>query len=63
VPNYRLYAGAQLVSVTGTWMQIVAENWLVIRLTGSGLALGITTALQFMPLALALRTAACWSIG
>ncbi len=53
VPNYRLYAGAQLVSVTGTWMQIVAENWLVIRLTGSGLALGITTALQFMPLALA----------
>lgn len=49
--NYRLYAGAELISITGTWVQIVAENWLVIRLTGSGLALGITTALQFLPLA------------
>lgn len=51
--NYRLYAGAELISITGTWVQVVAENWLVIRLTGSGLALGITTALQFLPLALA----------
>ena len=49
--NYRLYAGAELVSITGTWIQVVAENWLVIRLTGSGLALGVTTALQFLPLA------------
>jgi MFS family permease len=53
IPNYRLFAGAELISVTGTWMQIVAENWLVLRLTGSGLALGITTALQFLPLAFA----------
>lgn len=49
--NYQLYAGAQLISITGIWVQVVAENWLVIRLTGSGLALGVTTALQFLPLA------------
>jgi MFS family permease len=48
--NYRLYFAAQLISTTGTWIQLVAENWLVERLTGSGLALGVTTALQFTPL-------------
>lgn len=49
VRNYRLYAGGQLVSLTGTWMQRVAQDWLVLELTNSGTALGIITALQFGP--------------
>ncbi|MCW2595858.1 MAG: major facilitator superfamily 1 [Jatrophihabitans sp.] len=49
VPNYRLYASGQLVSLTGTWMQRVAQDWLVLELTNSGTALGIVTALQFGP--------------
>lgn len=51
-PNYRLYFVAQSISSSGTWVQLVAVNWLVLRLGGSGLALGITTALQFAPLLL-----------
>jgi MFS family permease len=50
--NYRLYFVGQSLSSSGTWVQLVAENWLVIRLGGGGLALGITTALQFTPLLL-----------
>ncbi|MEV5748052.1 MFS transporter [Actinoallomurus sp. NPDC052308] len=51
--NYRLFAGGQVVSNTGTWMQRVAQDWLVLDLThGSGAALGITTGLQFLPLLL-----------
>jgi MFS family permease len=49
VRNYRLYAGGQLVSLNGTWMQRVAQDWLVLELTNSGTALGIVTALQFLP--------------
>lgn len=50
VRNYRLYFGGQLLSNTGTWMQRVAQDWLVLQLSGgSGLALGITTGLQFLP--------------
>lgn len=49
VRNYRLYAAGQLISLTGTWMQRVAQDWLVLTLTGSGTALGIVTALQFVP--------------
>jgi MFS family permease len=52
VRNYRLFFIGQLVSLTGTWMQIVAQGWLVLKLTGSGVALGTTTALQFLPLLL-----------
>jgi MFS family permease len=49
--NYRLYAAGQVVSNTGTWMQRVAQDWLVLNLShGSGTALGITTGLQFLPL-------------
>ena len=51
--NYRLYFFGQIVSLTGTWMQSVAQAWLVLRLTGSGLALGTTAALQFTPILLA----------
>ncbi|TMK86651.1 MAG: MFS transporter [Actinobacteria bacterium] len=51
--NYRLYFVGQVVSLTGTWMQSVAQAWLVLRLTGSGLALGTTAALQFAPVLVA----------
>ncbi|MGB9772813.1 MAG: MFS transporter [Bacteroidota bacterium] len=50
--NYRLYFFAQLVSMTGTWMQNVAQAWLVVILTGSAVALGTVTALQFLPISL-----------
>ena len=49
VRNYRLYASGQIVSLTGTWMQRVAQDWLVLTLSGRGTALGIVTALQFGP--------------
>jgi MFS family permease len=53
-PNYRLWFGAALVANIGTWMQRIAQDWLVLTdLTDdSGVALGITTALQFLPLLL-----------
>ncbi len=50
VRNYRLFFFGQLVSVSGTWMQQVAQDWLVLRLTNEPLPLGITTALQFTPI-------------
>ena len=49
VRNYRLYFLGQVVSVSGNWMQQVAIAWLVLRLTGSAFALGVTTALQTLP--------------
>ena len=49
--NYRLFATGQVVSNTGSWMQRVAQDWLVLNLThNSGTALGITTGLQFAPM-------------
>lgn len=50
VRNYRLYFLGQAISSAGTWVQLVAEQWVVIRLGGGPVALGITTALQFVPL-------------
>ena len=50
--NYRLYFGGQLVSVMGTWMQTVAQSFLVLDLTHSGTALGLTTAARFVPILL-----------
>ncbi len=48
--NYRLYASGGLVSNTGTWMQRVAQDWLVVLLAvNDGIALGIATGLQFLP--------------
>ncbi len=49
IRNYRLYFLGQVVSVSGSWMQQVAIAWLVLRLTGSAFALGVTTALQTLP--------------
>ncbi|MEU9730774.1 MFS transporter [Streptomyces sp. NPDC048002] len=52
VRNYRLFFMGQVVSNTGTWMQRIAQDWLVLSLTGSATAVGITTALQFLPMLL-----------
>jgi MFS family permease len=52
VPNYRRYFAGQVVSLSGNWMQTVAEVWLILGLTGSGVAVGLTTALQFLPMLL-----------
>jgi MFS family permease len=48
--NFRLFFIGQAISVSGTWMQMVAAAWLVLQLTGSGVALGIDTALGFGPM-------------
>ncbi len=52
IPNYRRYFAGQIVSLSGNWMQMVAEMWLILELTGSGVAVGVTSALQFLPLLL-----------
>ncbi|WP_369033870.1 MFS transporter [Streptomyces adonidis] len=53
VRNFRLFVTGQVLSVSGTWMMVVAQDWLVLSLTGdSGLALGFVTAAQFGPLLL-----------
>ena len=53
VRNYRLFASGQVVSLSGTWMQRVAQDWLVLNLShNSGTAVGITTGLQFAPVLL-----------
>ena len=49
VRNYRLFFFGQILSWSGTWMQWVAQAWLILRLTDSGLALGLVTALQWLP--------------
>ena len=48
--NYRLFFFGQLVSVIGTWMQTVAQSFLVLDLTHSGTQLGLTTAARFLPM-------------
>src|SRR5512138_2131057 len=52
VRNYRLYYIGQIISTSGTFMQSVAQAWLVLKLTNSGTALGIASALQYMPILL-----------
>jgi len=52
IRNYRLFFSGQVVSNTGTWMQRIAQDWLVLQITNSPLAVGITTALQFLPMLL-----------
>jgi MFS family permease len=53
VPNYRRYFAGQVVSLSGNWMQTVAEVWLILRLTGSGTMVGLAAALQFLPVLVA----------
>ena len=50
--NFRLFFAGQLVSLVGTWMQTVAQGWLVLTLTNDPFALGIVTACQFLPVLL-----------
>src|SRR5512133_2205302 len=50
VRNYRLYAGGQVISLTGTWMQRIAQDWLILELShNSGTAIDLVLALQFGP--------------
>ena len=50
IPNYRRWFAGQVISISGNWMQTVAEMWLIVELTGSGVAVGLTAALQFLPI-------------
>ena len=47
--NYRLFFFGQLTSLVGTWMQQVAQAWLVLQLTGDPFLLGVVAAMQFLP--------------
>ncbi|UZX04450.1 MFS transporter [Arthrobacter sp. CDRTa11] len=48
--NYRLFLGVQLTGNVGVWMQRLAQDWLVLQLTGSPAAVGVAVALQFLPM-------------
>ncbi|MGF7123204.1 MFS transporter [Rhodococcus sp. BE178] len=50
--NFRRFISGQAVSLIGTWMQLVAQSWLVLELTGSGTAIGLVVALQTLPVLL-----------
>jgi MFS family permease len=50
--DFRLFLGGQLVSQCGTWVQTVAQGWLVLQLTDSALAVGVVTALGSLPILL-----------
>jgi MFS family permease len=52
VRNYRLFIIGQIISLTGTWMQTTAQDWLVLKLSSSPFALGFVTTLQFLPVTL-----------
>jgi MFS family permease len=53
VPNYRKYFIGQVISNSGTWMQSVAQGWLILQLTGhNGFYLGVSVALQYLPMLL-----------
>jgi MFS family permease len=52
VPNYRRYISGQATSLTGTWMQMTAQAWLVLTLTNSSTDLGLIVALQTLPVLL-----------
>jgi MFS family permease len=52
IRNYRLYYIGQIISTSGTFMQGVAQVWLVLQLTGSGTALGVVASLQYVPILL-----------
>ena len=50
VPNFRLFTATNLVAMTAGWMQRIAQDWLVLQLTGSVAQVGITVACQFAPM-------------
>ena len=53
VPNYRRYFAGQVISLSGNWMQTVAEVWLILKLTGNGTLVGVAAGLQFLPVLVA----------
>jgi MFS family permease len=61
IPNYRRFFVGQVFARCGAWVQTVAEIWLVLSLTGSGVSLGLTTALQFAPMLLLGAWAGVWA--
>ncbi|AWB87612.1 MFS transporter [Mycetocola zhujimingii] len=52
VPNFRLWTIGNLLAMTAGWTQRIAQDWLVLELTGSATAVGITVAMQFAPMLL-----------
>ncbi|WP_369824098.1 MFS transporter [Frondihabitans sp. PAMC 28766] len=50
VPNFRIWTSGNLIAMTATWMQKIAQDWLVLELTGSATQVGITVACQFAPM-------------
>ena len=52
IPNYRRYISGQAISLVGTWMQMTAQSWLVLTLTGSSTDLGLVVAAQTLPVLL-----------
>jgi MFS family permease len=52
VPNFRIYVTGHAIASTGTWMQSIALDWLVLEVGGSSSAVGITMACQFLPMLL-----------
>jgi MFS family permease len=52
VPNFRLFTISNIIAMSGTWMQRIAQDWLVLQLSHSVTAVGITVAMQFTPMLL-----------
>ncbi|MCU1550132.1 MAG: transporter [Glaciihabitans sp.] len=50
VPNFRLFSISNIIAMSGTWMQRIAQDWLVLQLSHSVTAVGITVAMQFTPM-------------
>jgi len=50
IRNFRLYFIGQAISLCGTWMQTIGQAWLVLKMTDSGVQLGLVTAVQFLPM-------------
>ncbi len=48
--NFRLFWFGQMISLIGTWMQNIGQDWLVLKLTNSAFLLGVVSALQFLPM-------------
>jgi hypothetical protein len=63
IPNYRRYAGGQAISLIGTWMQTVAQSWLIFQITDSGTDVGLLVAVQTLPVLLLGPTAASSPTG
>ncbi|WP_422936687.1 MFS transporter [Sinomonas sp. P47F7] len=49
VHNFRLFAASHFIAVIAIWMQRIAQDWIVLQLSGSVAAVGVTVAMQFLP--------------